>query len=194
MLVPFLSDKKNWRATRPPPTPLFPKIIWSFWIFFWNFQIDFFLSIIERPNNYFRDKMTPYISWGKVFKLRNLPIVLFAIGKYAYIFWVGRGGRIFRWEDFPRGESFMEREVSRGWTFQGEFYTRWIRQNSYAKISLFVLLSLYQFNFRRGDSKGNCPGFIFASNELSRGYFCGEGDFLWRWSQVFRSCLKNDRK
>ena len=54
--------------------------------------------------------MTPYSPWEKVYKLQNLPIVLFVIGKYAYIFRVGSGGRIFCWEDFSRGEFSMEKE------------------------------------------------------------------------------------
>ena len=55
ILVPFLSGQKDWRATSPPPTPIYsPKLSDQ------NFEIVILFSIVERSNNYvFRCKMTP---------------------------------------------------------------------------------------------------------------------------------------
>ena len=39
----------------------------------------------------------------------------------------------------------------------GNFTLGELREFQY-KVSLYVLLSLYQFNFTRVDFKGNCPG------------------------------------
>ena len=134
--MPFLSDQENWRATSPFLQHFF--LISSDQ----NFEMAVFFSIIERPNNYvYRDKIAPHISWGTVFKLLNLPVVLFAIGKHAYIFHEGREGRIFCLEDILHGENFTWREefigdeYSRGSFTLGEFDIISIR-NFYICLSL----------------------------------------------------------
>ena len=51
--MPFLSDQKNWRATRSPPTPLLSESSDQY------FETAILFSIVERPNNYtFGDIMT----------------------------------------------------------------------------------------------------------------------------------------
>ena len=45
--MPFLSDQKNWRASRPPPTLIFfPKSTDQ------NFEIAILFNIVENHNNY----------------------------------------------------------------------------------------------------------------------------------------------
>jgi hypothetical protein len=79
---------------------------------------------------------------------------LFYFGKHAYIFRVGRGGRILCWNDFKRGEFFMKREVSRG-----SEILLWVNLLGFLyKIPLYVLFFLYRFKFSLVDVKGNCPG------------------------------------
>ena len=94
---------------------------------------------------------------GERFLSYKIYPLLICYWEYAYILRVGRG-EIFCWEDFTRGEISMEREVSRGVNFSGEILHLVNLPEFLYEISLYVLLFLYRFNFRRGDVKGNCPG------------------------------------
>ena len=61
VLVPFLSDQKNWRASRPPPTLIFsPKSTYQ------NFEISILFRIVENNNKYvFGDELLPHNPWGR---------------------------------------------------------------------------------------------------------------------------------
>ena len=51
----LLSDPKNWRAPRPPPTLIFPQKSPD-----QNSEIAILFIIVEKPNNYvFRDVLLP---------------------------------------------------------------------------------------------------------------------------------------
>ena len=82
------------------------------------------------------------------------------MGKYAYIFQVGRGGRnllmeeIFDWENISMG-----RKVSKGVNFLwGNFKLQENLPRIPIRNSSYVLLSLCRLNFMLGDVKGNCWG------------------------------------
>ena len=75
VLVPFLSGQENWRTTRPPSTPLFPKSSDQ------NFEMAFLFSIVKKPNNcVFGDKLTPLGEGFYAIKFTH------CFGKYTYIF------------------------------------------------------------------------------------------------------------
>ena len=66
VLVPFSSDRKNWRAPRPHPTLIFPK----------NSEIAILFTIVEQSNNNdFRDDLLPRRPHGRGCKLQTLTCV-----------------------------------------------------------------------------------------------------------------------
>ena len=140
-----------------------------------NFEIAILFIIVEKPNNYaFAYKITPppTAPGGKSLSYRICPLFTHSICYWEVWLHFGWGWRrIFCW-----GFS-MEREVSRAWTCQGKLYTGRICQNSYTKLFLNVLLSLFHVNFTHGVVKGNRPGYIFIGIELSSVYFHGKADF-----------------
>ena len=61
-------------------------------------------------------------------------------------------------DKFSAGRTFHGEESFQGVNFSGEIL-HWVNLPEFLReISLCVLLSLYRFNFTRGDVKGNCPG------------------------------------
>ena len=68
VLVPFLSDRKNWRAPRPPSTLLiFPKSPDQ------NSEIAILFSVVEKPYNYVSgDDLLPHSPRGRGYKLQTL--------------------------------------------------------------------------------------------------------------------------
>ena len=66
--MPFLSDQKNLRAPRPPPTlVIFPKSAYE------KSEIAILFNIVEKPYNYvFGDDLLPHSPRGKGYKLRTL--------------------------------------------------------------------------------------------------------------------------
>ena len=63
----FLSDQKNWRAPRPPPTLIFsPKSTDQ------NFEIAILFRIVKNHNNYvFGNDLLPHSPWGRGCKLQT---------------------------------------------------------------------------------------------------------------------------
>ena len=129
--------RKKWRATWPPPMPLF----WS---------DHFLVEIVERPNNYpFGDIMTP-IARGErslSYKICLLFTYSIFIDKYAYIL-CGGGGEfsargIFHRDIFPWGGKFPGGKFFRGDFALEELARIPIRNSSY------VLLSHCRLNFTR---------------------------------------------
>ena len=60
VLVPFLSDQKNWRAPRPLPALIFSQKSPD-----QNSEIAVLFTIVEKPNNYvFRDNLLPPVPVG----------------------------------------------------------------------------------------------------------------------------------
>ena len=96
---------------------------------------------------------------GKSFKVKKFVYCLgvgFVTGKYAYIFRVARGGRIFcrkyfQGESFPWRRRFPGGELFRGNFILGEF--------SILPLQDFFICLAFSFplNFKRGDDTGNCP-------------------------------------
>jgi len=69
-LVPFLSDQKDWRASRPPQLSLFPPESSD-----QNFERTILFNIVEKLNNYaFEHKIPPKVT-GEGFQDVKLPIV-----------------------------------------------------------------------------------------------------------------------
>ena len=68
VLVSFLSDQKNWRAPRPPPTLIiFPKSTDQ------NSETAILLRVVEKPHNYvFGDSLLPHSPRGRGNKLQTL--------------------------------------------------------------------------------------------------------------------------
>ena len=79
----------------------------------------------------------------------NLSVVLFVIGKYAYILWVG--GK----DEFSTGQIFRREGSFQGVNFSGEILGEFATIPRH--ISLYVLLSFNRSNFTRGGVKGNFP-------------------------------------
>ena len=71
VLVSFLIDQNNWRASRPPPTLIFvPKSTDQ------NFEIAILFCIIENDNKYvFGDELLPHSPWGRDYKLHTFTSV-----------------------------------------------------------------------------------------------------------------------
>ena len=104
--MPFLSDQKNWRAPRPPPTLIIlPKSTDQ------NSEIAISFSVVEKPYNYvFGDDLLPHSPHGMGQQVTNfdqcLHIVM-VIGKctgvFRRIFLVGGGveKRMICWGNFP---------------------------------------------------------------------------------------------
>ena len=121
--MPFLSYQKIGRQLGPLSRYFIPKIIWS------NFEIANLFSIVERTNNYvFGNNMAPQSSRGNVYVIEFAYClrIVFVIGKYAYIFQVGRRRRIFysgilHGENLPRRWKFPRSELFRKNFLQGEF-------------------------------------------------------------------------
>ena len=79
--MPFFSEEKDWRVTRPSPLP-FSQTLRS------KFLDSRLLSIGERPNN-LDDIMTPTAPGVRalyVIKVARYLSIVFVIGKYAHIF------------------------------------------------------------------------------------------------------------
>jgi len=69
--MPYLSDQKNWRAPRPPPTLIFTQKLPG-----QNSEIAILFTIIEKPNNYvFRYDLLPRSPCGRGCKLQTLTCV-----------------------------------------------------------------------------------------------------------------------
>ena len=70
ILVPFLSDQKNWRAPRPPSTLIIlPKSTDQ------NSEIAILFSVVEKPYNYvFGDDLQPPESPWEGLQVTNLYI------------------------------------------------------------------------------------------------------------------------
>ena len=113
VLVPFLSGQENWRTTRPPSTPFFPKSSDQ------NFEMAFLFSIVKKPNNcVFGDKLTPL---GERFLCNKIYSLFWEV--YIHFFGLREDdeflvGRILHRQNFS-----MEKEASDGALFQGRFYT-----------------------------------------------------------------------
>ena len=123
--MPFLSDQKNRRAPRPPPTLIiFPKSTDQ------NYEIAILFSVFEKPYNYvFGDDLLPHSPRGRGQQVTNfdqcLHIVM-VIGKctgvFRRIFWLEAGaekkgicwGNFFI-EEFVMGEENCH-EGSAGFT------------------------------------------------------------------------------
>ena len=71
VIVPFLSNQKNWRAPRPPPTLIFmPKSSDQ------HSEIAILFNIVEKPYNYvFGDDLLPHSPRGRGCKLQILTSV-----------------------------------------------------------------------------------------------------------------------
>ena len=64
--MPFLSDQKNWRAPRPPPTLIFANCDRS------KFEIVILFKIVENYNNYvFEDDLLPQSPPGEGLQVTN---------------------------------------------------------------------------------------------------------------------------
>ena len=94
--MPFLSDQKNWRAPRPPPTLIiFPKSTDQ------NSEIAILFNVVKKPYNYvFGDDLLPLQSPWEGLQVRNFDQCLhiaMVIGKctgvFRRIFWLGKGLR-----------------------------------------------------------------------------------------------------
>ena len=115
-----------------------------------NFDMVFFFSIVDTHNNYvFRDKMTPYNPWGMVLSYKIYPFFVCYWNLYMFLGWGGEddfsSGRICH------GENYLWRENFQGVDFSREVL-HWVNLPEFLyKISLYVLLSLYRFNFRCGN-------------------------------------------
>ena len=66
--MPFLSDQKNWRAPRPPPTLIiFPKSPDQ------HSEIAILFSVVKKPYNYvFGEDLLPHSPRGRGHKLQTL--------------------------------------------------------------------------------------------------------------------------
>ena len=64
----FLSDQKNWRAPKPPPTLIiFSKSTDQ------NSEITILFNLVEKPYNYvFGDDLLPHSPRGRGYKLQTL--------------------------------------------------------------------------------------------------------------------------
>ena len=107
----------------------------------------------------------------------------------------GCGGMMkFLQGGFYTGRIFHREESFQGVNFSGEILQCVNLPKYLYEISLFVLLSLYQFNFTRGDVKGNCPGKFSPGLNCQENSSVGRGIFPWRWSQISWHHLKQDQK
>ena len=75
VLVLFLSDQKNWKATRPPPTLIFfPKSPGE------NFEIAILFSIVKKSNNYvFEDDLIPHRPGRRAASCELCPMFVYSI-------------------------------------------------------------------------------------------------------------------
>ena len=112
--MPFLSDQKNWRAPRPPPTLIFfPKSTDQ------NFEIAILFRIVENHNNYvFGDDLPPTVPGGGL-QVTNFDQCLHTVmvtGKCTdvirgiFLVWVWGSGEGAIWEDLSLEEYFMGEE------------------------------------------------------------------------------------
>ena len=74
--MPFLSDQKNWRASRPPPTVIFfPKSTDQ------NFEIAILFNIVENHNYYvFGDDLLPTVPGGGAASYKLCPMFTYSNG------------------------------------------------------------------------------------------------------------------
>ena len=83
---------------------------------------------------------------------------MFVIRKYAYIIRMERRRKKILLDGFARGEFVYWKGNFQGLNFLGEILYSGNLPEFLYEISLYVLLSLYRFNFKCRDVKGNCPG------------------------------------
>ena len=120
-LVPFSSDQKDWRATRPPPRPFSPKSSNS------NFDITILFIIIEKPNNYaFGYNMNPPLTYREESFLCYKIFPLFTHSICYWEVWIRfrmGGGGIFCWEFF-HGKIFHGQRSFQWVKLSGKFIHR----------------------------------------------------------------------
>ena len=94
--MPSLSNQKNWRALRPPPTLIiFPKSTDQ------SSEIATLFSVVEKPYNYvFGNDLLPHSPRGRGYKLQTLDQCLHIVmdigkctGVFRRMFWLGEGLR-----------------------------------------------------------------------------------------------------
>ena len=111
--MPFLSDKKNWRAPRSPPTLIFfPKSTNQ------NFKTAILFSLVENHNNYvFGMTYSPKVPGGGAASYKIWPVFKYSNGYWevygrfsGWLFWFGGGGwgEGAMWEDLSLEECVMK--------------------------------------------------------------------------------------
>ena len=112
VLVPFLSDQKKWRATRPPPTLIFfPKSPDQ------NFEIAILFSMVENMIKMsFRMTWSPKVPRGRAESYELYSMLTYSIGYWEvyrlfqrrfFLVGGGRRGSGAIWKDLSMKEVFM---------------------------------------------------------------------------------------
>ena len=139
VLVPFLSDQKDWRAISPFPMSFAPQFVrskfWDSYLVQLSWKVCWLCLWDNIPP-------PPAASGEKAFIYGIYPLFTFGICYWEIYNFLGGDF----WLGLNYVESYPWRWKFSGWTFLGKFYSVGICQNFFTKFLLFVLLCLCRLN------------------------------------------------